>query len=371
MKFIVSSSELLKNLQVLSSILNTNNTLPILDNFLFDINQNNLNITSSDLETTLSSNINVESTITSKIAIPAKLLLDIIRNLPVQPLTFSINDNNTIEINSNNGKYAIAYMSGDEYPKAVLVEDSSNINIESNVLQNIISSTIFASGNDDLRPVMSGVFFQINSENSCFVATDAHKLVKYTRSDVKSSSALEFIVPNKPLNVLKNILDDNKSTVKIDYNSSNAIFKFSNYKLVCRLIEGKYPNYDAVIPKENPNVLEIDRSQLLQATKRASIFSSKSTHQIKLEIKGNSIKISAEDVDFNNKSEEVLNCTYNGDDITIGFNSRFINEMLNNLDTESVRIELSSPNRAGLISPIYNESKEENIIMLVMPIMLS
>ena len=371
MKFIVSSSELLKNLQVLSSILNTNNTLPILDNFLFDIDQNNLNITSSDLETTLSSNINVESTITSKIAIPAKLLLDIIRNLPSQPLTFSINDNNTIEINSNNGKYAIAYMSGDEYPKSIVVEDSSNINIESNVLQNIISSTIFASGNDDLRPVMSGVFFQINSEKSCFVATDAHKLVKYTRNDVKSSSPLEFIVPNKPLNVLKNILDDNKSSVKIDYNTSNAIFKFSNYKLVCRLIEGKYPNYDAVIPKENPNVLEIDRSQLLQATKRASIFSSKSTHQIKLEIKGNSIKISAEDVDFNNKSEEVLNCTYNGDDITIGFNSRFINEMLNNLDTESVRIELSSPNRAGLISPIYNESKEENIIMLVMPIMLS
>ena len=258
MKFIVSSSELLKNLQVLSSILNTNNTLPILDNFLFDIDQNNLNITSSDLETTLSSNINIESTITSKIAIPAKLLLDIIRNLPSQPLTFSINDNNTIEINSNNGKYAIAYMSGDEYPKAIVVEDSSNINIESNVLQNIISSTIFASGNDDLRPVMSGVFFQINSEKSCFVATDAHKLVKYTRNDVKSSSPLEFIVPNKPLNVLKNILDDNKSSVKIDYNTSNAIFKFSNYKLVCRLIEGKYPNYDAVIPKENPNVLEID-----------------------------------------------------------------------------------------------------------------
>ena len=371
MKFIVSSSELLKNLQVLSSILNTNNTLPILDNFLFDIDQNNLNITSSDLETTLSSNINVESTITSKIAIPAKLLLDIIRNLPSQPLTFSINDNNTIEINSNNGKYAIAYMSGDEYPKAIVVEDSSNINIESNVLQNIISSTIFASGNDDLRPVMSGVFFQINSEKSCFVATDAHKLVKYTRNDVKSSSPLEFIVPNKPLNVLKNILDDNKSSVKIDYNTSNAIFKFSNYKLVCRLIEGKYPNYDAVIPKENPNVLEIDRALLLQATKRASIFSSKSTHQVKLDIKGNSLKISAEDLDFNNKSEEILECNYNGEDITIGFNSRFINEMLNNLSSDLVRIELSSPNRAGLISPISSSSEDEEIIMLVMPIMLN
>jgi DNA polymerase-3 subunit beta len=371
MKFIVSSSELLKNLQVLSSILNTNNTLPILDNFLFDIDQNNLNITSSDLETTLSSNINVESMITSKIAIPAKLLLDIIRNLPSQPLTFSINDNNTIEINSNNGKYAIAYMSGDEYPKGIVVEDSSNINIESNVLQNIISSTIFASGNDDLRPVMSGVFFQINSENSFFVATDAHKLVKYTRNDVKNSESFEFIVPNKPLNILKNILSDQKCEVRVLFNKSSAIFSFSDFNLVCRLIDGKYPNYDAVIPKENPNVLEIDRTLLLQATKRASIFSSKSTHQVKLEIKGNSLKISAEDLDYNNKSEEILHCSYNGEDIIIGFNSRFINEMLNNLSSELIRIELSSPNRAGLISPVSNNAEKEDIVMLVMPIMLN
>ena len=371
MNFIISSSNLLKSLQVLGTILNTNNTLPILDNFLFEIDNNKLNITSSDLETSLSTKLSIESDLNIKIAIPAKLLTDIVRSLPEQPLTFSINDNNTIEINSNNGKYAIAYMDGSEYPKALLIEDASEININSIILEKIISSTLFASGNDDLRPVMSGVFFQINSENSCFVATDAHKLVKYTRNDVKNLESFEFIVPNKPLNILKNILSDQKCEVRVLFNKSSAIFSFSDFSLVCRLIDGKYPNYDAVIPKENPNVLEIDRTLLLQATKRASIFSSKSTHQVKLDIKGNSLKISAEDLDYNNKSEEILQCSYNGEDITIGFNSRFINEMLNNLSSELIRIELSSPNRAGLISPVSNNVEKEDIIMLVMPIMLN
>ena len=371
MNFIISSSNLLKSLQVLGTILNTNNTLPILDNFLFEIDNNILNITSSDLETSLSTKLSIESDLNIKIAIPAKLLTDIVRSLPEQPLTFSVNDNNTIEINSNNGKYAIAYMDGSEYPKALLIEDASEININSIILEKIISSTLFASGNDDLRPVMSGVFFQINSENSCFVATDAHKLVKYTRNDVKNSESFEFIVPNKPLNILKNILSDQKCEVRVLFNKSSAIFSFSDFTLICRLIDGKYPNYDAVIPKENPNVLEIDRTLLLQATKRASIFSSKSTHQVKLEIKGNSLKISAEDLDYNNKSEEILHCSYNGEDITIGFNSRFINEMLNNLSSELIRIELSSPNRAGLISPVSNNTDKEDIVMLVMPIMLN
>jgi DNA polymerase-3 subunit beta len=371
MKFIISSSILLKNLQFLGSILNTNNTLPILDNFLFEIDNNKLNITSSDLETSLSCEMTIDSSITNKIAIPAKLLTDILRSLPEQPLTFSINDNNTIEINSSNGKYAIAYMDGSEYPKLQIIEDASELNIDSISLQKIISSTLFASGNDDLRPVMSGVFFQINSSNSCFVATDAHKLVKYSRSDINSPESVEFIIPNKPLTILKNIFSDDTATVKILFNKSNAIFNFANFKLFCRLIEGKYPNYDAVIPKENPNVLEIDRNLLLQATKRASIFSSKSTHQIKLDIKGNSLKVSAEDLDFNNKSEEILDCNYDGEDIIIGFNSRFINEMLNNLECNSIKIELSSPNRAGIISPIETSDQNEEILMLVMPIMLN
>ena len=370
MKFIISSTELLKNLQILGSILNTNNTLPILDNFLFDIENNNLTITSSDLETSLSSKISIESSIIAKIAIPAKLLIDILKSLPDQPLTFSL-ENNILEINSNNGKYALSYMNGDEFPKSIIIEDASEIIFDSNVLLNIINSTIFASGNDDLRPVMSGVFFQITSENACFVATDAHKLVKYIRNDIKSESSVEFIAPNKPLNILKSILPEKKADVKVFYNKTNAIFSFLNFTLICRLIDGKFPNYEAVIPKENPNILEIDRNQLLNSTKRASIFSSKTTNQVKFEIKGNLLQISAEDLDFNNKAEETLECNYNGEDIAIGFNSRFIIEMLNNLSSELVKVELSSPNRAGLISPINQNNENNQITMLVMPIMLS
>ena len=371
MKFVISSESLLKNLQVLGSILNNNNTLPILDCFLFEIENKELFITSSDLETSLTSNISIDSSIKSNIAVPAKLLIDIVRSLPDQPLTFSILENNILEISSSNGQYSLSYYDGTDYPKPLNVEEASKISFESTTLLKIINSTIFASGNDDLRPVMSGVFFQISSDLSCFVATDAHKLVKYERKDVKSDESIEFIVPNKPLNILKNILQDQKSKTDVLYNKTNAIFNFSNFKLVCRLIDGKYPNYDAVIPKENPNVLEVDRNQFLQAAKRSSIFSSKSTNQVKLEIKGNKLVIKAEDIDFNNKSEETLDCSYNGSDISIGFNSKFIVEMLSNLSSDSIKLELSSPSRAGIISPSLSNDDNENIIMLVMPIMLN
>ena len=371
MKFIISSESLLKNLQVLGSILNNNNTLPILDCFLFEIENKELFITSSDLETSLTSNISIDSSIKSNIAVPAKLLIDIVRSLPDQPLTFSILENNILEISSSNGQYSLSYYDGTDYPKPLDVEEASKISFESKTLLKIINSTIFASGNDDLRPIMSGVFFQISSDLSCFVATDAHKLVKYERKDVKSDESIEFIVPNKPLNILKNILQDQEAKTNVLYNKTNAIFNFSNFKLVCRLIDGKYPNYDAVIPKENPNVLEVDRNQFLQAAKRSSIFSSKSTNQVKLEIKGNKLVIKAEDIDFNNKSEETLDCNYNGSDITIGFNSKFIVEMLSNLSSDSIKLELSSPGRAGIISPSPSNDDNENITMLVMPIMLN
>tara|TARA_Y100000813_G_C24152972_1_gene348098 strand:- start:447 stop:1562 length:1116 start_codon:yes stop_codon:yes gene_type:complete len=371
MKFIISSESLLKNLQVLGSILNNNNTLPILDCFLFEIDNCELLITSSDLENALTSKISIDSSIHSNIAVPAKLLIDIVRSLPDQPLTFSILENNILEINSTNGQYSLSYYDGSDYPKPLNIEEASNITFDSDTLLKIINSTIFASGNDDLRPQMSGVFFQINSDSSCFVATDAHKLVKYERKDIKADLAIEFIVPNKPLNILKNILQDEESKTEILYNATNAIFNFSNFKLVCRLIDGKYPNYDAVIPKDNPNVLEIDRNQFLQAAKRSSIFSSKSTNQVRLEITGNKLVIKAEDVDFNNKSEETLECNYNGSDIAIGFNSKFIVEMLSNLESDSVKLELSSPSRAGIISPSDNDNDNEQILMLVMPIMLN
>ena len=366
-----SSSLLLKNIQTLGGILNTNNTLPILDYFLFEISESNLKITASDLETTLSADIQIQSDNNGSIAVPAKLLIDTLKTFPEQPLTFNVLENNTIEISSNHGKYALAYAKGDEFPKTLPITDPSNSTISSKVLFEAINTTIFASGNDDLRPVMSGVFFQFSNQNLTFVATDAHKLVRYVRTDYKTDNVVEFIMPKKPLNVLKGILASNEFDVKIEFNESNAKFVFSNLSLTCRLIDGKYPNYEAVIPKENPNVLTIDRSLFLNSTKRVSIFSNKTTHQIRLKINGNELIISAEDLDYSNKAEERLICNYNGDDMQIGFNSRFLIEMLSNLNSEQVKLELSLPNRAGILTPLELESQSEEITMLVMPVMLN
>lgn len=371
MKFIVSSSYLLKQLQLLGGVINNSNTLPILDNFLFELDQNKLTVSASDLETTMISALEVESEDKGSIAVPARLLLETLKTFAEQPLTFVVEDNNTVEISANNGKYAVAYADGSEFPNAISLPNPSSTKIEGDILANAISKTIFAAGNDDLRPVMSGVFFQISTEDITFVATDAHKLVKYQRNDVNASEQAEFIMPKKPLNLLKGILQGSESEVLIEYNDSNAKFSFENTELICRLIDGKYPNYEAVIPKENPNKLVINRVQLLNSVKRVSIFSNKTTHQLRLKIAGAELNISAEDIDYSNKAEERLNCTYQGDDIQIGFNSRFLVEMLNSLTSDEVSLEMSLPNRAGILKPADRLDEGEEITMLVMPVMLN
>ena len=371
MKFIVSSSQLLKQLQVLGGVINSNNTLPILDNFLFELSENELKISSSDLETTMSSVIEVESTDTSAIAINARLLLDTLKTFPEQPLTFKAESDSTIEIISEQGKYDMAYFSGEEFPKAVELPSPSSTEIPSNILATAISKTIFAAGNDDLRPVMSGVFFQFSTKELTFVATDAHKLVKYSRTDITAEKSAEFIMPKKPLNLLKGILSGSENNVTIEYNDANAKFTFDNVVLVCRLIDGKYPNYEAVIPKENPNKLTVDRASFLNSVRRVSIFSSKTTHQIRLKMAGTELNISAEDLDYSNKADERLHCDYQGDDMQIGFNSRFLSEMLNNLNANDVLIEMSLPNRAGILTPIDGTEEGEQVTMLVMPVMLN
>ncbi|MBC7494488.1 MAG: DNA polymerase III subunit beta, partial [Flavobacterium sp.] len=283
----------------------------------------------------------------------------------------TVEENNTIEISSNSGKYAIAYAPGDEFPKSVLLEDPSTTVLPAEVLATAISKTIFAAGNDDLRPVMSGVFFQFSTEGLIFVATDAHKLVKYARTDVSASQVADFIMPKKPLNILKSILGSSNSDIKIDYNDANATFSFENYILTCRLIDGKYPNYEAVIPKENPNKLLIDRNQFLSSVRRVAIFSNKTTHQIRLKIAGAELNISAEDIDYSNKAEERLTCDYQGDDMQIGFNSRFLLEMLNNLQSDEIQLEMSLPNRAGILTPVDGLDEGESVTMLVMPVMIN
>lgn len=372
MKFLVSSSSLLKQLQNISGVLNSNNSLPILDHFLFEISENQIQVTASDLETTMVTKITVEAKEEGIIAIPAKLLLDTLKSLPDQPLTFDIDQEKYgIEIKSDYGKYHLSGQDGEEFPKTPEVETPTNLEVAADLLFNAIDKTIFASGNDDLRPVMSGVYFQLSKEDITFVATDAHKLVKYRRTDAKASKTATFIMPKKPLNLLKNILGSVTEEVKVEFNDTNASFAFANTQLICRLIDGKYPNYEAVIPKENPNKLTIERSSLLSSIKRVSIFSSKTTHQVRLKISGSELHISAEDVDFNNDAKERLNCQFDGEDMEIGFNSRFLIEMLSNLNTDEVHIEMSAPNRAGILTPASGNDAEEQVLMLVMPVMLN
>jgi DNA polymerase-3 subunit beta len=371
MKFIVSSTYLLKQLQVLGGVINNSNTLPILDNFLFDLKKSKLTVSASDLETTMSAVLEVDSNTEGVIAVPARLLLETLKTFPEQPLTFVVEDNNTVEISSNHGKYALAYADGSEFPKAVTLASPSSTKILGDILATAITKTIFAAGNDDLRPVMSGVFFQFSTEGLTFVATDAHKLVKYERKDAKASEVAEFIMPKKPLNLLKGILAGSEEEVLVEYNESNAKFSFDNSVLICRLIDGKYPNYEAVIPKENPNKLIISRNHFLSSVRRVAIFSNKTTHQIRLKMAGAELNISAEDIDYSNKAEERLTCSYKGDDLQIGFNSRFLVEMLSNLNAEEVSLEMSLPNRAGILTPIDGLDEGEHVTMLVMPVMLN
>jgi DNA polymerase-3 subunit beta len=372
MKFIVSSTSLLKQLQAISGVLNTNNSLPILDNFLFEIDKNQLKISASDLETTITTVINIESKDTGNIAVPAKLLLETLKTFADQPLTFSIDLKKFgIEIISDYGKYKLTGHNGDEFPKLPALESTSSLDIDASVLASAINKTIFAAGNDDLRPVMSGVFCQLSADNITFVATDAHKLVRYRRNDAHAKGESAFIIPKKPLTLLRNTLSGVSGNVTVQYNNTNAFFSFENTNIICRLIDGKYPNYDAVIPKNNPQKLTIDRLSFLNSIKRVSIFSNKTTHQIRLKIAGSELSISAEDLDFSNEASERLTCQYAGEDMEIGFNSKFLAEMLSNLNSENVNLEMSAPNRAGILLPSENENKQEDILMLVMPVMLN
>jgi DNA polymerase-3 subunit beta len=350
-----------------------------LDNFLFEVENHRLTISVSDLETTMTTQLAVESKDSGNVAVPAKLLIDTLKTFPDQPLTFSVDKKRlAIEISSDQGKYKITGQNGDEFPKAPQVENSQSIDIEAAVLSRAISKTLFAAGNDELRPVMSGVFVQFSPENTTFVATDAHKLVRYRRSDIKSSGSASFILPRKPLNLMKNILGNVEGIVRLEYNATNARLSWGiapdgtvGTTMVCRLIDGKYPNYEAVIPKNNPNKLTVDTSALLASIRRVAIFANKTTHQVRLKVAGSELNISAEDLDFSNEASERLTCSYIGDDMEIGFNSKFLAEMLVNIDSEEATIEMSAPNRAGILLPNTRQTDAEDTLMLVMPVMLN
>ena len=374
MKFIVSSLKLLKNLQALSGVIGSKNTLPILDDFLFQLTENELKITTSDLDVTMSVSMVPDMVDgTGEVTIPARLLLEIMKNFPDVPITISV-DNSTlaVELIAGEGRYKLAGHKSDEFPQLPVMADTSTWEIPADVLAKGFEKTVFATGVDEIRPIMSGVLMEMSSDFLTFVATDAHKLVRYRRMDVKSDVAASFIMPKKPINQLKNILATlADEPVRIEFNKTNASFVFGDYVLICRLIEGRYPNYDAVIPKQNPNQLTIDRQTFLSAIRRVAVFSSKATHQVRFRIAGQELTLTAEDIDFYNEAKERLTCSYQGDDMEIGFNSRFLQEMLSNFDSEMVKIEMSAPNRAGIIMPSENENESEDLLMLLMPVMLN
>ncbi|MCK4569673.1 MAG: DNA polymerase III subunit beta [Bacteroidales bacterium] len=373
MRFIVSSSLLSKNLTALSGVLNTSNTLPILDDFLFELKEDALMITASDLETTMTVSIPLDKAEDpGAVTIPAKILIDTLKTFSDIPVQFTINkDTLGVEISAGDGKYKLSGHKSDEFPQAPELEDTVSVSIESELMVNAINKTLFATGNDELRPVMSGVFLELTPDDITWVATDAHKLVRYRRTDFSASESASFIMPKKPLNQLKNILSASEGAISIDYNQTNAEFNFENVKMTCRLIDGKYPNYEAVIPTDNPHKLTIDRVSLLNSIRRVAIFANQSTHQVRFKLSGKELLLSAEDIDFSNEARERLTCSYEGDDMEIGFNSRFLQEMLNNIESEEIIIEMSAPNRAGILHPVTKENEAEDVLMLVMPVMLN
>lgn len=371
MKFIVNSNYLLKQLSNINGVITTNPVVPILENFLFEIDKTKLTVTASDLQTSMITEINVESKEKGNIAVPARILLDTLKNLPDQPVTFSIDESTySIEISSDNGRYKLSGENATDFPKVPAVSHDFSANVSSEVLSRAINNTIFATSSDELRPAMTGVYVNLGEKNTTFVATDGHRLVRYRRTDVKSENGNAIIIPRKALNLLKATLPTENSDVNIDFNMSNAFFKFGNIKMICRLIDERFPDFENVIPSSSTIKMTISRTDFLGSLKRISIYANKTTHQVRLKITGSELQVSAEDLDFSNEANERLSCEHEGEDIEIGFNAKFLIEMLSNIGTEQIRLNMSAPNKAGVILPAEKD-KNEDMLMLVMPVMLN
>jgi DNA polymerase-3 subunit beta len=371
MRFIVSTSILLKQLQAINGASSSSTVLPILENFLFEIKDNTLTISATDLQTSMVTSLQIEAKEEGKVAMPSKILIETLKTLPDQPVAFFV-DNNTlaIEISAGDGKYKLSGENPEDFPKIPIIDNAHTVHMPAPILAEAISKTIFAVSNDELRPAMSGVLVQLGDKAVTFVSTDAHKLVRYRRSDIGVEKPASLILPKKALSLLKSSLPSEDINVSIEYNSTNAFFSFGNINLICRLIDERYPDYEAVIPQVNPNKLTVDRLLFLNTLRRVVIFANKTTHQVRLKISGSELNISAEDLDFSNEAHERLGCQFEGEDMEIGFNAKFLVEMLNNLASEEVVIEMSTANRAGLLIPAVAEENED-ILMLVMPVMLN
>jgi DNA polymerase III subunit beta len=375
MKFVVSSTELLGHLQAISRVISSKNTLPILDNFLFNLSGNDLEITASDLESTLITRMKLENASGDGIiALPARILLDTLKEFSVQPLAFDINpDTLAVVITSENGKFNVVGQNGIDFPAlpSIRKEKKFTFGINADVLLAGITRTLFATADDELRPVMGGIFIEASTDKITFVASDAHKLVRYQRTDSHAEDNASFILPKKPASLLKNILPREEGPVTVEFDDKNAFFNLNDYKVVCRLVEGNYPNYNSVIPKNNPRKVTIDRVEFYNTLKRVSVFSNQASNLVKLQLKGNLVTVSAQDIDFSISAYEKIKCQYEGDDMEIGFKSVFLLEILANISSQNVMIELADPTRAGLFLPAETENESEDLLMLLMPMMIN
>ena len=373
MKFTISSSKLFSQLQAVCRVINSKNALPILDDVLFDLAGNELTLTASDGETTIRSTVEVEAVEgAGKVASAAKLLQETLKEFSEQPLVFTIDDNNfAVSMVSQNGTYSFVGVNGNEYPEMPEAEaDARSLHMPANVLQNAIEKTIFCTADDDLRPVMNGIFFDIAEDKVTMVSTDAHRLVRYANTGVQAGIVASFILPKKPASLLKNLLAKAEDEVKVTFGAKNARFEFGNSIVVCRQIEGRFPNYNAVIPQGNQNIVTVDRQTMINACKRVAVFANNGTAQLRLALSENQIKISAQDIDFSTSAEETITCDYNGMPMAIGFKAPFLIDLLSSIASDDVQLKLADPARAGLILPAENEENED-VLMLLMPMLLN
>jgi DNA polymerase III subunit beta len=373
MKFVISSSALLKQLAALNGVIVSSPVMPILENFLFEIKDNTLTITASDLQTSMTAEMKVDAEESGNVAIPAKMLADTLRNLPEQPVTIRIDPNTYItEIISDNGHYKLSGENAADFPRVPELKNAEVVEVPAEAMSSAIAYTLFAASTDEMKPAMNGVYVNLRNSEATFVATDSHRLVRYRRTDVSSDKEIAIIIPRKALTLLKNTLPSDTSSVHLSFNKSNAFISYGNMKMVCRLIDERFPDYEYVIPANNDKTLEIDRTDFLGSLRRIAIYANKSTNQVRLKLNtGGEMLVSAEDIDFSNEADEKLRCDFAaGEDMEIGFNAKFLIEGLNNLHSSKVTFKLSEPNRAGLLVPSETDSNED-ILMLIMPVMLN
>ena len=373
MKFTVSSTKLFAQLQAASKVISSKNSLQILEDILFDLQGEQLVLTASDGETTIRTSIPVEDVQgEGKVAFGAKLLIDTLKEFPEQPLTFNIDDQTwKMNITSANGTYSFIGANGQEYPEMPTTDGSNNsLTMPADFLLDAINKTVFCTADDELRPVMNGIFFDLSEEKAVLVATDAHRLVRYTNTALHSPQALSFILPKKPALLLRQVLQKESGDVVITFGEKNAMFTFGQTVIVSRQIEGRYPNYNAVIPQNNENKVIVDRQTIVNACKRVAVFANTGTSQIKLALSENQIKISAQDIDFSTSAEETIACDYNGMPMAIGFKAPFLIEILSSITSQDVVLKLADPSRAGLILPAENEENQE-LLILLMPMLLN